>query len=222
MFKQKWITKTDTTATAEIGNWMKNNCGDFFDDITVSTDTINCIVNQITLLSIVNNSDALYIRWKGRGTMYGQNNARIRCVYRTTNAILFTILPSSPITAKYIPAVGIIKTTNDYFFIACFASGSGNEYNDQVYMPISTSDFTFRYKVFSYNDGDGSLVIRTTKGYYSGNNQMVLSPIVASNGKTTPLEIAYWIESGMNRDVGVITINGHEYFSNGVFCILNE
>ena len=126
---------------------------------------------------------------------------------------------------KYMAKIyhGIIKKSDDY--IGIFTSANSGFYKGSSCSNISmtSGQNSLYYKIHSANNGSGGADSRYIPGYYyNTSDKVTLTPMVCTNAEATPTEIGYWLESAMNRDVGVMTIGGHEYFSNGIFCILNE
>lgn len=236
MLKQKWLkTYTGTSANQEIYNWLAENCSDLFDSITIDEDLsrVRCFSGNTEILGVTagtsNNDSTLY--WKGSSQINTVSNTSnygyIRGIYRTTNGVFFTLLQpgigSSSNVAKYRPGNGIIKKSDDY--IGIFTSANSGFYKGSSCSNISmtSGQNSLYYKIHSANNGSGGADSRYIPGYYyNTSDKVTLTPMVCTNAEATPTEIGYWLESAMNRDVGVMTIGGHEYFSNGIFCILNE
>lgn len=232
MFIQKRIISAGgTSSIQEIYDWMTENCADLFDSITVSEDqlSIYCNVENTQLLTISASStgNGQKICWKGNvySTMnYGDS---IRIIYRINNGVFFQKIPNSinsTFKNKCIPTNGIIKTSSDYmgiFFSYSDQWHDGENYAPHIKMTSGTS--IIRYVIHSKNNGLGSMQSISISNYYDSlSDKIVLTPMVCTCTGAPPTEIAYWLKGGLNRDIGLITIGGNEYFSNGVFCILNE
>lgn len=231
MFKQKWLkTYTGTGSNQEIYDWMTENCSDLFDSITIDENLsrVRCFIGDTEILGISNGSDgktaALY--WKGTAAISDgtstTNNGNIRGLYRVTHGVFFQFLPSSIDTKKYVPGYGVFKTSDD--FIGIFSSDSST-FNKGAILSINmtTTQISAYYMIHSHSNGNGISKTHPKSSYYCNPcDKVTLTPMVCTNTESTPTEIGYWLESAMNRDVGVMTIGGHEYFSNGIFCIRND
>lgn len=232
MFKQKWLKKyTGTEANQEIYDWMIENCSDLFDSITIDEDLsrVRCYSGNTEIFRITAGTTGYNcnLYWKNSTQFTVKDNSTyysyIRGIYRITNGILFQFVPYDlKSLIKSVPAVGVIKNSNDY--IGIFTSHDGSYYQGTLtpHLTMSTTNSTLFYKLHSNNNGNGSSASKSIRGYYSNmNDKVMLSPMVCTNSEATPTEVVYWLESGMNKDVGLMTIGGNEYFSNGIFCVLN-
>lgn len=232
MFKQKWLnTYTGTAANQEIYDWLTENCSDLFDSINIDEDLsrVRCFSGDTEILGVtagIGDCDCT-LYWKGTSQLAtsdaSTNRAYFRSLYRVTNGLFFEFIPCNLDTVKYVPANGIIKNSDG--FIGIFSSKNSSFYKggNSPNLSMTAGSVTPFYKIHSCNNGDGSIISRYLPGYYNNTSDKVtLTPMVCTNAEATPTEIGYWLESAMNRDVGVMTIGGHEYFSNGIFCVLND
>lgn len=232
MFKQKWLTTyTGTESNQEIYNWMVQNCSDLFDSITIDEDLsrVRCFIGDTEILGISNGSEsktaALY--WKGTESISDStstsNNGKIRGLYRVTHGVFFQFLPNSIDNKKYVPGYGVFKTSNDFIGIFSSNSGTYSKGSNIIGIEMNTGMSSSYHMIHSHNNGDGISKSHSKPTYYCNpSEKIVLTPMVCTNAEATPTEIGYWLESAMNRDVGVMTVGGHEYFSNGIFCIRND
>lgn len=233
MYKHTWLTQAIGTArNQEIYEWLTANCSDLFDTITIdeSQTRVSCNIGDSEVLGVSSTTttykDQIY--WNGSGqfstSSYSNNAGFIGGIYRITNGVLLDIMPyiSGSVAYKYTPSIALIKHNNDIFFIN-ISTYSDLTYKGYRYMTIGNNSSTYHYYIYSYNNGNGSQMSKTIPNYYAyfGNNA-ILTPMVCTNTAETPTEIIYWLKQSGNRNTGLITINGKEYFSNGIFCILNE
>lgn len=232
MFKQKWLkTYTGTNSNQEIYNWMTENCSDLFDSITIDEDLsrVRCFSGGTQILGISNGSDsktaALY--WKGSAAISDStstsNNGSIRGLYRVTHGVFFQFLPGTVNSEKYVPGYGVLKISDDFIGIFSSNTGTYSKGSNLISIGMNTNIVSAYFKIHSCNNGNGISTVHSNSGYYCNPcEKITLTPMVCTNSEATPTEIGYWLESAMNRDTGVMTIGGHEYFSNGIFCILND
>ena len=236
MYKHTWLTQAKGAArNQEIYEWMTANCSDLFDTITINEGQtrVSCNIGESEILGVSSVTsgygDNIYFK---RGSQFSTNNnsdntGDIRGVYRLTNAVLFDIIgyynTSYMYSYKYLPSIACVKYNDDFIFINIHPTGRDVSYKSSRYIEINSSSTNCMFKISSYKYGNGSSSAKPMPNYnaYFGNNT-ILTPMVCTNTAETPTEVCYWLKQSPTRDTGLITINGKEYFSNGVFCILNE
>lgn len=217
-----------TERTQQAYDWIVDNCSDFFDSVTVDYNTlrISCNIGDTEAIGIIidipgGDWDEIY--WKGQRvfTSTSGDGGIFAGFYRTKYGFFIDV--AGPTTSvKYIPSVGVIKTENDWFFIDCSREGSAKRRGHCISMNSGTT--TWNYTISSFNNGDGSYSSKSMPNYLEMyyDNIITISPMLCTNTEQTPTEIAFWVDQSYYKDIGLLTINGHEYFSNGIFCILND
>lgn len=236
MYNHIWLTQANGSArNQEIYEWMTANCSDLFDSITIddSQSRVRCNIGDSEIFgisTIASPSNRPVIYWKNTAQFGSNGYGYFYGLHRITNGILVdvfeTVLPTSAGTSasrKYIPTVAFIKHGNDFYFIN-ITTNTYLECRTDRYILMCESSQTWNYKIDSYLNGNGVKLSRPMPTYYSNvnTNNLILTPMLCTNTPETPTEICYWLKSSPTRDTGLITINGKEYFSNGIFCILNE
>ena len=229
MYKFKILTSADGTAkNQEMYEWLTANCSDLFDSITINSGQtrVSCNIGESEVLGFSSTSSKYQsnIYWKGSALFSNTNSTNyyryFYSIYRVNNAVFVCFQKYNDFSDKTfkIPTHGFIKSDNDMFFIdvrmTVFCGG---------YLEMSNTTTTWYCSIHSYNDGNGAKVERAISSYYHKiNNTASLLQMRCTNDYGTLIPGAYWLKQSPTRDTGLITINGKEYFSNGVFCILNE
>ena len=233
MYKHTYFYKPNgAERNQEIYNWMLLNCSDLFDSIIIDEERtkITCSFNSNEIFALSSNENnyltqiyyTTYAQFDEHDTS-SYNIAYIEGMYRLTNGILIDLNPTTDFCSdnrvKKIPTVALIKNGDEYIIILL----SRNNILKKGYLnyPIY-KDFTLYYRIESNINGYGSLISKTFGGYYSTSNSVILTPMYCTNANESPVEKTYWLNKSRNRDIGLMTIGGHEYFSNGVFCIRND
>lgn len=229
MYKYKILTSANGAAkNQEMYEWLTVNCSDLFDSITINSGQtrVSCNVNGSEVLGFSSTSSNYQsnIYWKGSALFSNTNSANyyryFYSIYRVNNAVFVCFQKVSDFSDNTfkIPTYGFIKSDNDMFFINAYPTSG---YAASLDMKNTTRGWY--YYIHSYNDGNGAKTERTISNYYHNiNNTASLLQMRCTNDYGTLIPGAYWLKQSPTRDTGLITINGKEYFSNGVFCILNE
>ena len=237
MYKTKLITKNVGTAqNQEIYEWLTAECSDLFDSITIDggQTRVSCKIGESEVLGFASSSSYYHaqVYWKNSAVFSSSSSSHqtkyFRSLYRINNGLFISMKYNN--NYFIIPAVGIIKTNDDIFFI-----NSGNKISPQSasyegfpcgngnYLKISSDTSLWYYTASSYNEGNGAKTERNISNYYHNlNDTASLVQMRCTNDYGTLIPGVYWLKKTPTRGTGLITINGKEYFSNGVFCILNE
>lgn len=244
MYRFKTLTAADGAAkNQEMYEWLTANCADLFDSITIDEGQtrVSCNIGDVEIFGLSSNS-TIYksnIYWKNTAQFTDDNTTGSKrffhCIYRINNGIFISLTndinfarPQSmsdvAISLK-IPVHGIIKSESDMFFIN---AGSINnncdlEYGNGGFLGMYKNTNTWEYAISSKNDGNGSVYSRIVSNFYHNIAETAtLVQMRCTNSDETIIPGAYWLKKAPTREVGLITINNKEYFSNGVYCILNE
>lgn len=250
MYKHFWLTNyRGPDSNQEIYEILKDNIPyGMFDSVTINVDQsrVSCIKNGDEIFAINNANSGCYVYFKisnepNPRTIYskeantGSNrdfyDISIRGIHITTNAILLDIISKNYnnyfnysnsdamiwYSVQYFPSIAFINKSDD---IICIKM---NYFAHQMNNAQSPSTFSNSYFVSSYKYGAGETRSRNFYSYYQNfSNSVILNPVICTNSKETPVPGVYWLRQIGNKNTGICRIGGKEYFTNGVFCILNE
>lgn len=247
MYKHFWLTNyRGPDSNQEIYEILKDNIPyGMVDQVTINVDQsrVSCIKNGDEIFAINNANNACYVYFKisnepnprtiyEKATNTGGNfsNVSVRGIHITTNAILLDIISknydnnsnySTDCTryyaVQYFPSIAFINKGDDIICIKMdYFAHTMNNYN-------APAIFSSGYIVSSYKYGAGETRSRNFYSYYQNfSNSVILNPVICTNSKETPVPGVYWLRQIGNKNTGICRIGGKEYFTNGVFCILNE
>lgn len=241
MYKHFWLTNyRGPDSNQEIYEILKDNIPyGMFDQVTINVDQsrVSCIKNGDEIFAINNASNACYVYFKisnepNPRTIYDSNSntISIRGIHITSNSILLDIFSkkyelsgsyatdiAKEYAVQYFPSIAFINKGDDIICIKMnYFAHTMNNYH-------APSTFSNSYFVSSYKYGAGETRSRNFYSYYQNfSNSVILNPVICTNSKETPVPGVYWLRQIGNKNTGICRIGGKEYFTNGVFCILNE
>lgn len=236
MYKHIWFTQPDgVERNQEIYDWLKVNCSDFFDSISIDSEKtkVTCKFENNEIFGLSSNTSAyknqlyLFSFAQFNDTNDGDyNSAYIAGIHRIKNAILVDFNPIDSFikrnSLKKIPCIALIKRGSEFISVIIKYSTENFGYKSYFALPI-WDRYIWSYRLESNINGYGSIKQKSMDGYYTyTGNSTILAPMYCTNDTESPTEIAYWLNKAPTRDIGMLSINGKEYFSNGIFCILNE
>lgn len=226
MYKVKVLTASKgLERSQEMYDWLVENCSDLFDSITIDTTNklISCKIGDEQILGLWGYQPSpVKIYWKNYNVMStnsSNNSYDFKKIHRTNNAMLFEF--DSSYSGVYKPLIALIKTDSDIFFVSVGCNGTTNN-TYYRYQNLGSSLSNFKYYIHSYNNGYGINCDKNIPEYYNGISDTAKLVQMRDTTEIGDLLPAYWLKETPTRDTGLITINGKEYFSNGIFCILNE
>lgn len=237
MYKHIWFTQPNgAERNQEIYDWLKANCSDFFDSISIDSEKtkVTCKFENNEIFGLSSNTSVyknqLYLfSFAQFNDVYNSdsNSAYIAGIHRIKSAILVDFNPLNNYLnnmngSKKTPCIALIKRGSE--FISVVVKHSTNDFGYKGFLSLPMwSSYTLSYRLGSNINGWGSIKQKSMDGYYKSiGNSTILAPMYCTNDTESPTEIGYWLNKTPTRDIGMLNINGKEYFSNGIFCILNE
>lgn len=236
MYKHIWFTQPNgAERNQEIYDWLIANCSDFFDSISIDSEKtkVTCKSGNNEVFGLSSNT----VGYKNQVYLFSfaqfndtydsfYNIAYIGGIHRIKSAILVDFNPPDSImeddSTKKFPSIALIKRGSEFISIVVKHSTKEFGYKSYFALPMWHS-YTLSYRLESNVNGWGSIKQKTMDGCYTyTGNSTILAPMYCTNDRESPTEIGYWLNKAPTRDVGMLSINGKEYFSNGIFCILNE
>lgn len=208
-----------TNRLAEVGAWLTANAGDYFDEITVS-NTVKCRKNNKDVIKFGHGSTSANAIYLSNGTekkLYSVSDFSAEYAVKTSKGIMIKF--ASAAAGLALPIVITIAKSSDGDLMITFIGatyGSPN-YNEYFCYDFDESG-SFGSYIQTAVSSDGYAAFR--RETYKAAPMTSIAPIPANDVEKYPVGVYQYIFRQYS-DVGTITANGKNYYTNA-YTLLEE